>query len=176
MYEAILQRCLESTPIPEVNYETEHNFPSKLKPHITDYSSDPNALSCHCCVGINCFKELLNLLIRNVALGNLLEINSVWSYMLYKDRSRPCDLGNSWRTISSCPLVSKAMDMYVITFHKPQWYASCAPTQYMKPSSSHEVAAVFLTKVILHTVWHLALHCSCLLSICALPLTHPRLK
>ena len=75
--------------------------------------------------------------------------------MLHKGGTKTKHLAKSWRCISTCPLLTKAMDLYVFGLHKEQWEAMAAPTQFMRDSSSHEFCALTLTEAIVHATHNL---------------------
>ena len=58
---------------------------------------------------ISYFQHLLNLIVKDVNLAILEELNAVWAIMLHKGQGKPRRKAKSWRCISSCPLVSKAI-------------------------------------------------------------------
>ena len=94
------------------------------------------------------FASLLNLIISNINLSTAAELNSAWSVMLHKGHSKPGSLCRSWRCISTCPLVPKALDLYVSDLHSNNWVLASAPTQFMTKGSSHELAALLVTETI----------------------------
>ena len=98
--------------------------------------------------GVKHLTALLNLLITNINLTSAAELNSTWSIMLHKGHSKPRNLCRSWRCISTCPLVSKVLDLYVADLHRDNWTSAAAKTQFMTRGSSHELASLLLTEVI----------------------------
>ena len=102
--------------------------------------------------GVSHFQALLNMLVKNVNLSTLEEFNAVWAVMLHKGGSKPRHLAQSWRCISTCPLVAKAMDLHVYGIHKQQWDDVAAPTQYMRDGSSHKVCTLALTEALVHSL------------------------
>ena len=94
------------------------------------------------------FAALLNLVISNINLSTEADLNSTWSVMLHKGHGKPRSLCRSWRCISTCPLVPKALDLYVSDLHSDNWMIASAPTQFMTKGSSHELAALLLTETI----------------------------
>ena len=107
--------------------------------------------------GVTHFQALLNLLVTNVNLATLEEINLAWAVMRHKGGSKPQHLTKSWRCISTCPLVAKAMDLYVFGLHKEEWEAVATPTQFMRDGSSHELCALALPEAISHSTKNLKL-------------------
>ena len=107
--------------------------------------------------GVTHFQALLNLLVTNVNLATLEEINLAWAVMRHKGGSKPQHLTKSWRCISTCPLVAKAMDLYVFGLHKEECEAVATPTQFMRDGSSHELCALALPEAISHSTKNLKL-------------------
>ena len=70
--------------------------------------------------------------------------------MLHKGHGKPRSSSRSWRCISTCPLLAKALDLKVADLHRRNWSNASAPTQFMAPGSSHELAALLLTESILY--------------------------
>ena len=83
------------------------------------------------------FHILMNLVIFNVNLFSLPELNSFWAMVLYKAHGKPKDEDCSYRTISTCPLISKALDKYSWSLYETGWASAQAETQFQGPGSSH---------------------------------------
>ena len=62
---------------------------------------------------------------------------------------------NPYRSTSTCPLLSKALDVYIRNLHIEKWKSQQAPTQYQGEGSSHELAALLVTEVIQHSLYKL---------------------
>ena len=67
--------------------------------------------------GVSHFQGLLNILVKNVNLSTIEEFNAVWTVMLHMGGSKPRQLAQSWRCISTCPLVAKDMDLHIFNLH-----------------------------------------------------------
>ena len=63
--------------------------------------------------GIDHFHFLLSVLIEDVNNVKLRELNTAYAHILYKSHGKNRNLDRSYRLISSCPLLSKLIDMYV---------------------------------------------------------------
>ena len=103
--------------------------------------------------GARHFSFLMNLIIKNVNLFSLPELNSVWAMVLHKGHSKPKDSDRSYRTISTCPLLSKSLDKYIGSLYESGWAAAQAETQFQGSGSSHELAALLLTESVQHAVF-----------------------
>ena len=60
-------------------------------------------------------------------------------------------MDRAYMTISTCPVVSKALDLYIRYLHEDKWSACQASTQYQGEGSCHELAALLLTELIQHS-------------------------
>ena len=103
------------------------------------------------------FHFLLNTVIDNVNLGGLSELNTIFACVLYKGHLKEKTSARSYRIISTCPLVAKALDIYIRELSLPDWNKEQADTQYQGEGSSHELAALLLTEVIQHSLHSLKL-------------------
>ena len=65
----------------------------------------------------------------------------------------------SYRTISTCPVVAKALDLYIRDLNINSWNQNQAETQFQGEGSSHELAAVLLTEAIQHSLYTLKQPC-----------------
>ena len=106
------------------------------------HGTDPTGLT------LKHYSALLNLFISNVNLTSVKELNSAWAVMLHKGHSKPRSHCRSWRCISTCPLVAKALDLYVADLHQDNWASAAAPNQFMRKGSNHELAALLLTEAV----------------------------
>ena len=71
--------------------------------------------------------------------------------ILHKGRGKNRAIDRSYRTISTCPLISKAIDTYISILYSPKWNTFTAETQFQAKSSSHDLAALTLTSSIIHS-------------------------
>ena len=74
-------------------------------------------------------------------------------FVLYKGHGKAKDHDRSYRTISTCPLLAKALDKYIGSLYESGWAAAQACSQFQGPGSSHELAAVLLTESIQHSLF-----------------------
>ena len=77
-------------------------------------------------------------------------MNTIWATILHKGHGKDLELDRSWRTISSCPFLAKAMDTYMVELNDDCWSACQAQTQFQGSNSSHELAALAITEAVLH--------------------------
>ena len=104
--------------------------------------------------GMRNFALLLNTIILNVENANIKELNTTHGLILYKGGQKDKSNERSYRTISTCPIVAKALDLYLRDLYQEKWNKMTAPTQYQKQGSSHELASLLLTETIQFSLYH----------------------
>ena len=77
----------------------------------------------------------------------------MWAVILYKGHGKNKESDRSYRTISTCPLLAKAMDMYVGGLYQCGWTEAQADTQFQGAGSSHELAALLLTECVQYSLF-----------------------
>ena len=75
----------------------------------------------------------------------------MYALFLHKGHNKDRTLDSSYRTISTCPLISKGLDIYVRDLYIEKWNQLQADTQYQGEGSSHELASLLITKAIQHS-------------------------
>ena len=68
----------------------------------------------------------------------------------YKGHSKERTLDSSYRTISTCPLVAKGLDILVRDHSIDKWISQQAATQYQGEGSTHELTSLLITELIQH--------------------------
>ena len=148
-YQHILKICGAGINIPEITPVTAMELLHGLKPDVNDlYSITPRHYINAGMEGAKHFSSLLNIIIKNVNLSSLEDLNSVWAVILHKGHGKDKESDRSYRTISTCPLLAKALDKYVGSLYESGWIDAQADTQFQGPGSSHELAALLLTECI----------------------------
>ena len=90
------------------------------------------------------------MLISDVNLSKLPELNAVYACVLFKGHGKDRHDSQSYRTLSICPLLVKALDLYIRQLELDKWELVRPETQYQGEGSSHELAALLLTETVLH--------------------------
>ena len=92
--------------------------------------------------GIEHFNHLLNCIIEDMNNTTNEEVNSCYALLIHKGHDKPRNIDQTYRTISTstCPVLSRALDLYIRYFHKDKWNAYQAATQYHGEGSCHELA------------------------------------
>ena len=80
------------------------------------------------------------------------ESNVAHASVLFKGHNKDKTLASSYRTISTCPFLSKALDYYVRELSIPEWTAAKPETQFLGSDMSHELGALLLTETINHSI------------------------
>ena len=103
-------------------------------------------------VAIRHFQFLINTILETIELSCIPELNKVHAVILHKGHKKDRSLASSYRTISSCPFIAKAADIYLGDLSQDDWKPSQASTQFQGPSMSHELASLLLTTTIQDSV------------------------
>ena len=153
-YSTIRKICSAGLKIPEISPKDATEILYNLKPDVNDLFSVTARHYINAGVeGARHFSYLMNMVIQNVNIFPIAELNSVWAMVLHKGHNKPKDSDRSYRTISTCPLLSKALDKYIGGLYESGWAAAQAETQFQGSGSSHELAALLLTESIQHALF-----------------------
>ena len=148
--------CSSSSDIPMISLETSKSILKSVRPSVNDFHSiTANHFLYAGEPGIIHFHLLLKTLITNISLIKVKEVNIVHATILFKGHLKDKTLASSYRTISCCPLVAKALDSYLRDLNIVTWNKDQAPTQFLGQGSSHELAALLLTEVIQFSMYTL---------------------
>ena len=148
-YSTIRQICSSGLKIPAISAREATEILYGLKPDVNDLFSITARHYINAGIeGARHFHFLMNQIISDINLFSLPELNSVWAMVLHKGHGKPKDEDRSYRTISTCPLLSKALDKYIGSLYESGWAAVQAETQFQGTGSSHELAALLLTETI----------------------------
>ena len=151
----ITKICQAGVNIPHLPVKSAEKLLKSLKPDVNDlYSITPRHFINAGCEGITHFAFLVNTIIENVNLSSLDSLNSVWAMVLFKGHGKDRESHRSYRTISTCPLLSKALDKHIGALFESGWAAAQAETQFQGTGSSHELAALLLTETIQFSLFH----------------------
>ena len=74
--------------------------------------------------------------------------------ILHKGHGKDRESDRSYRTISTCPLLAKALDKFVGSLYESGWADAQAETQFQGRGSSHELAALLLTEAIQYSLFN----------------------
>ena len=145
----IVEICKSGAKIPEISVAQAEALLKKIRPGVSDIFSITAA---HYINGGNTtikhFQFLFNTVLRNIELASIDELNKVHAVILHKGHKKDKSLASSYRTISSCPFMAKAVDIYLGELSKEDWDACQASTQFQGSGMSHELASLLLTTAI----------------------------
>ena len=141
--------CSHKVDLPPISLEKSDTILKNIKPAVNDlFSITANHFIHAGIAGHIHFNLLLNAFIIDVNNASVEELNSVYALLLYKGHSKDRTLASSYRTISTCPLVAKGLDMYVRELFIANWNSEQASTQYQGEGSSHELASLLITEAV----------------------------
>ena len=152
-YRHILDICKAGRKIPPLSKEKSLEILKSIRKNVNDFCSITalhyiNAGQ----AGYDHFHFILNTVISNVNLAGITELNTIYACVLYKGHGKEKTSDRSYRTISTCPLLAKGLDIYVRDLSLDAWNDQQAPTQFQGEGMSHELAALLLTETIQHSL------------------------
>ena len=152
-YELILDISKHADKIPLITLQKAEELLHSLRPHVCDHF---NVSALHFINGgphaIHHFQLLINSAIRNIETTTAHEMNDAHAIILYKGHMKDKSLAGSYRSISSCPFLAKALDFYVRELSIGEWNDDKPETQFLGEKMSHELGALLLTETINHSL------------------------
>ena len=154
-YQYILQLCKNKRDIPPISLQQSSKILLKMKPSVADYwSITPLHFRNAGTEGFTHFFYLMNMAISDTNKTTAKELNTVYALLLHKAHGKSRTSDRNYRTISTCPVLAKGLDMFLHDLFKDSWNASQAPTQYQGEGSSHELVSLLLTETIQESFHH----------------------
>ena len=142
-YQHLIKIASAGSKIPPISLTKAEQLLRSLKSSVMDYFSITTLHFLHLGeVGVRHFAVLLNAIINLINSSSVSELNTVWANILYKQGGKDRELDRSYRTISCCPIVAKALDTYMVEIYDDGWSAAQASTQFQGSNSSHELASL----------------------------------
>ena len=152
-YEHIIRICQDHQNIPPVSPEIAASLLKRLKKNVIDlYSITTLHYTNAGQEGLNHFMCLLNSIISEVNNATIEELNTAYGLILYKGHNKDKASDRAYRTISTCPFLAKALDLYLRDLYQDIWDKQTAPTQYQATGSSHELASLLVTEVVQYSL------------------------
>ena len=149
----IMEMARNSCKLPVINIDESIRILYSVRDDVNDlFSITASHFINAGATGLRHFHFLLSALIKNIDNSSLSELNDIWAMILYKGHSKDRENARSYRTISTCPLLAKCLDVYIGQRYFPLWKQVQAPTQFQGEGSSHELASLMLTESILYTI------------------------
>ena len=155
-YHYILELCKNKQDLPSISLEQSTKILLRMKPNVSDFWSVTPLHYIHAGEdGLHHFNFLMNRIIMDINTSTVKELNTALALLLHKGhgKARTCD--RSYRTISTCPVLAKALDIFIHDLFVDKWNDAQAATQYQGEGSSHELAALLITETIQHSLHHL---------------------
>ena len=113
-YSNILKICELGTDIPKITLQVSTDILKSIRPNVNDiYSITALHFLNAGDIGVNHFFLLLEALLEDINNIKIEEVNTVHAAILFKGHSKDKTSSRSYRTISTCPLVAKALDIYI---------------------------------------------------------------
>ena len=154
--EHIVELCKAGNKLPPVSIETSRSLLTRLKKEVADVYGISSLHYLHAGdEGNRQFALLLNTILLNPENATIKELNTTHGLIIYKGGQKDKTSERSYRTISTCPIVAKALDLYLRDLYQEKWDRVTAPTQYQKKGSSHELASLLLTEIIQFSLYYL---------------------
>ena len=126
-YQNILKIASTSPRIPHISLQKTKKILLSLKPSVNDlYSITAAHYRYSGDAGIEHLNFLLNLFIDDHNNLTIEEVNTVWACILHKGHNKDRTSDRSYRTISTCPTVSKVFDTYISELYSPDWNSNQA--------------------------------------------------
>ena len=153
-YENIMKLCEDKIALPTITLDTAEKLLGRLRKNVKDFFSITalhyiNAGN----EGLEHFHALFNAVVTNVNNASIEELNVAHGIILWKGHKKDKTCGRSYRTISTCPFLSKALDLYLRDMYQERWDKCQASTQYQGAGSSHDMASLLVTEVIQHSLY-----------------------
>ena len=155
-YNYILQLCKNRRDIPPLSLDQSTSILFRMKSCVRDFwSITPLHYRNAGHEGLVHFNFLMNLVIREINTSTVKELNTVHALLLHKGHGKSVTSDRSYRTISTCPVIAKALDIHIHDLFIDNWNEVQADTQYQGEGTSHELASLLVTETIQHSLYNL---------------------
>ena len=142
--------------LPQISLQKSSEILRRIKPCVNDYYSITANHYIHAgSIGLNHFHLLLSSLINDLDGISLTEVNLVYAVVLFKGHGKDKNSDRSYRTISTCPVIAKALDLYIRDLNISTWNLNQSECQFQGEGSSHELESLLVTECIQHSLHHL---------------------
>ena len=148
-YENVLKIARNGLKMPPISPKHSTELLHSLRADVNDFYSITAAHFINAGFeGLQHFHFLLNTIIDDINLSSLEELNTIWACILHKGHGKDKESDRSYRTISTCPLLAKALDSYAGQLYGDGWADAQAETQFQGTGSSHELAGLLVTEAV----------------------------
>ena len=136
-YENILKICQDNHNIPEISTKSAADILKRMKKHVIDiYSISALHYSNAGDEGLIHFASLMNSAITDVNNTTIEELNLALGLILNKGHRKYKNSDRSYRTISTCPFIAKAIDLYLRDLYQDS-LVHAQPLPSTKPQAAH---------------------------------------
>ena len=154
-FDHIMKLVESSAEVPPISIHEAIDILYSVRSDVNDLHSITAAHFIHAgSAGLRHFYLLLSSFISNINNSSIQELNDVWAIVLYKGHKKDKESDRSYRTISTCPLITKCLDIYIGRRFYQKWRLIQSPRQFQGECSSHELASLLLTETIQHSIYH----------------------
>ena len=113
-YENILRICKQRSKLPKMSMEKTRQVLHSIRPAVNDYAIITGYYYLPAGeAGLTHLNHLANGLVDDLNNMSVDELNIVSACILHKGHDKDKNLADSYRTISSCPFLSKVLDSYI---------------------------------------------------------------
>ena len=153
-YRNIMYLCKEKQDIRVISLDESTKILIGMKSSVKDFFSiTPMHFINAGIKGLTHFNFLLNAVIQDVNNSTIEELNVVLAILLHKGHNKSKTDHQSYRTISTCPVLAKALDSFIRDLNVDKWDIVQADTQYQGAGSSHELASLLITETIQYSLY-----------------------
>ena len=153
-YRHVIELAKSGEAIPDIDVHESVELLYSVKQEVNDlFSVTASHFINAGAAGLRHFHLLMSTLIANLNNASLSEMNDIWAMVLYKGHNKDKESDRSYRTISTCPLLAKCLDIYIGRRYYSEWRLAQAPTQFQGEGSSHDLASLLLTETVQHSLF-----------------------
>lgn len=135
-YEMVREICKTGSKIPLLSLQQAYDLLRSLKPSVCDHWSVSAAHYLHGgSSALKHFHFIINAAIEDISNVECDEINTAHACVLYKGHKKDKKKAISYRTISNCPFISNALDVYVRGLSIAEWDSARADVQFLGPGT-----------------------------------------
>ena len=153
LYKNIIKLCKNGHKIQHPSVKKSEEILKSIKPSVNDRFSITGYHYRYAGeAGLLHFHSLLTSVIDDLNSASIDELNEVWACILHKGHGKNRTSERSYRTISTCPFISKGLDTLIHDLYSKVWDKEQASTQLQGKGSSHELASLLVTEVIQYSL------------------------
>ena len=149
----LIKHCASKTRLPNITFNEALSLLKRMKAKVSDiYGISPLHYLNGGEESVKHFQFVLNEVLSDIEKSTVSELNTACGRILYKGHHKDKNIDKSYRTISTCPVLAKALDLHLRDLYQDKWNAVTAETQYQTLGSSHELASLLVTEMIQYSL------------------------